>query len=299
VVIIGAGPAGLTAGMYAARQGLRTAIVAGEVGGQALWAGEIENYLGWRLVTGKELVHHFREHVRQFGVDCYEGRLVNAMVPQGDGYDLYTREGTVLSARAVIVATGRAPNRVAVPGERELVGRGVSYCATCDAAFFRDQDVAVVGFGDSAAHAALELESLGARVTLLTPSALKAADALLEKVAASSSIDLRVGWIVTEVLGDTRVTGLKVKQRGSDDPETLAVTGVFVETGAIPVAEFTGGILEQNARGEIIVDNRGATSAPGIFAAGDVTDTPGKQIIIAAGEGARAAIAVAKELKRR
>lgn len=299
VVVIGAGPAGLTAGMYAARQGLRTAIVAAEVGGQALWAAEVENYLGWRLVTGVELVRHFREHVRQFGVHCFEGRLVNAIVPQDEGFEVYTREGTVLSARAVIVATGRSPNRLAVPGERELVGRGVSYCATCDAAFFKSADVAVVGPGESAAHAALELASLGARVTLVTLQPLKAPEPMLERVAASPDIALRVGWKVSEILGDKRVTGLRLGRSRSDEEETLSVSGVFIESGAIPVAEFTGGLVEQNARGEIVIDKRGATSVPGIFAAGDVTDTPGKQIIIAAGEGARAAMAVSRELKRR
>jgi thioredoxin reductase len=134
VVIIGAGPAGLTAGMYTSRQGLKPAIVAGEVGGQTLWAGEIENYPGWRLVTGKELIASFRDHVSQFGVECFEGRLVNAIVPVDDGYEVYTREGSTLPTRAIIIATGKAPNRLAVPGEQEFVGRGVSYCATCDAA---------------------------------------------------------------------------------------------------------------------------------------------------------------------
>jgi len=145
VVIIGAGPAGLTAGMYTSRQGLKTAIVAGEVGGQTLWAGEIENYPGWRLVTGKELIASFRDHVSQFGVECFEGRLVNAIVPVDDGYEVYTREGSTLPTRAIIIATGKAPNRLAVPGEQEFVGRGVSYCATCDAAFFKDADVACSG----------------------------------------------------------------------------------------------------------------------------------------------------------
>jgi alkyl hydroperoxide reductase subunit F len=298
VVVIGAGPAGLTAGMYASRQGLKTAIVGGEVGGQAAWAGEVENYLGWRLVTGTELVRNFRDHVAQFGVECLEGQLVNAIVPADGGYDVFTREGRQLPTRTIIIATGRAPNRLAVPGEQEFVGRGVSYCATCDAAFFKDADVAVVGRGESAADAALELAALGAHVTLISLQALRVPDAMLARVAADKRITVRTGVTVTEIAGDTRVTGVKTKAHKDGAEQTLAVSGVFIESGAIAASEYTGGLVETNARGEIVIDNRGATSAPGIYAAGDVTDTPGKQIIIAAGEGARAAIAVSRDMKR-
>lgn len=299
VVVIGAGPAGLTAGMYTSRQGLKTAIVGGEVGGQALWAGEVENYPGWRLVTGRELVRNFRDHVSQFGVECFEGQLVNAIVPDGDGYEVYTREGSVLTTRAIIICTGRALNRLAVPGEQEFIGRGVSYCATCDAAFFKDADVAVVGPGESAADAALELATLGARVRLITLQALKVPEAMMERVVASPNITLLTGFKVTGIVGDTRVTGVTVKNLKGGTEETIAVSGVFIESGAIAVSEYTAGLVEMNAKGEIVIDNRGATSAPGIYAAGDVTDTPGKQIIIAAGEGARAAMAVSRDLKRR
>jgi alkyl hydroperoxide reductase subunit F len=299
VVIIGAGPAGLTAGMYTSRQGLKTAIVGGEVGGQALWAGEIENYLGWRLVTGKELVKDFREHVSQFDVECFEGQLVNAIVPADDGYEVFTREGSTLATRAIIIATGKAPNRLAVPGEQEFVGRGVSYCATCDAAFFKDADVAVVGPGESAADAALELASLGARVSLITLRDLKIPDTMLEHVESQPDITLKVGFKVTEIVGDERVTGVKLKNPKEGIEEEFAVSGVFIESGSIAVSEYTAGLVEMNDKGEIVIDNRGATSAPLIYAAGDVTDTPGKQIIIAAGEGARAAMAVSRDLKRR
>ncbi|HAL30767.1 MAG TPA: thioredoxin-disulfide reductase, partial [Coriobacteriia bacterium] len=296
VVIIGAGPAGLTAGMYTSRQGLKTAIVGGEVGGQALWAGEIENYLGWRLVTGKELVKDFREHVSQFDVECFEGQLVNAIVPADDGYEVFTREGATLATRAIIIATGKAPNRLAVPGEQEFVGRGVSYCATCDAAFFKDADVAVVGPGESAADAALELASLGARVSLITLRDLKIPDTMLEHVESQPDITLKVGFKVIEIVGDERVTGVKLKSPKEGIEEDLAVSGVFIESGSIAVSEYTAGLVDMNDKGEIVIDNRGATSAPMIYAAGDVTDTPGKQIIIAAGEGARAAMAVSRDL---
>lgn len=299
IIVIGAGPAGLTAGMYTTRQGLTTAIVAGEIGGQAAWAGEIENYLGWRLVSGPELVRSFREHVSEFDLTCLEGQLANAIVPaDGGGFDVFTREGTSLHGRAVIIATGRAPNRLAVPGETELIGRGVSYCATCDAAFFRGQPVAVVGSTESALDAALVLAGLDAAVTVVATGSVKAHDAILQRVAASSAITIERGRAVTAIEGETRVTGLTVRDTATGAEETLAVSGVFIETGSIPVSEFTGGLVEMNDRGEIVVDRRCATSTPGIYAAGDVTDGLGKQIIIAAGEGARAAIAAARDLKR-
>jgi len=299
LIVVGAGPAGLTAGMYAARQGLTTAIVGAEVGGQAAWASEVENYLGWRLVTGSELVTSFREHVSQFDIECLEGQLVNAIVPAEDGFEVFTREGTQLVARAVIIATGRTPNGLSVPGETELIGRGVSYCATCDGSFFRGIPVAVVGSTESACDAALELAALDATVTIVTATALKAHEAVLEKVAAEPRITVRTGLKPTAVIGDDRVTGLAVRDATSAAEETLVVSGVFIETGSIPVSEFTGGLVEVNERGEIVVDRHCRTSTPGIYAAGDVTDGLGKQIIIAAGEGARAAIAASRDLKRR
>ncbi|MBN2248024.1 MAG: FAD-dependent oxidoreductase [Coriobacteriia bacterium] len=299
LIVVGAGPAGLTAGMYAVRQGLTTAIVGAEVGGQAAWASEVENYLGWRLVTGSELVTSFREHVAQFDIECLEGQLVNAIVPAGDGFEVFTREGAHLAARAIIVATGRTPNRLAVPGETEFIGRGVSYCATCDGAFFRGMPVAVVGSTESACDAALELAALEATVTVVSASALKAHESVLEKVAAEPRITVRTGLKPTAVIGDDRVTGLAVRDATSGAEETLAVSGVFIETGSIPVSEFTGGLVEVTEHGEIVVDRHCRTSTPGIYAAGDVTDGLGKQIIIAAGEGARAAIAASRDLKRR
>jgi alkyl hydroperoxide reductase subunit F len=300
IVVIGAGPAGLTAGMYCARQGFATVVVGGEIGGQAGWAGKIENYLGWQAITGPELVTAFREHVAAFDVECLEGHLVNALVARDDeGFDVYTREGGALAARAVIIATGKAPNRLSVPGETELIGRGVSYCATCDAAFFVDSDVAVVGPGEAAADAALQLARLGARPTVLSERELKIPGPLRAALSAERSITLRAGAKVVRIEGEDAVTGVTVRDLSTKVEETLPVKGVFIETGAIAAADFTAGLVETNERGEIVVDRRCATSLPGVYAAGDVTDGLGKQVIIAAGEGARAAVAAGQDLKRR
>lgn len=299
VVIIGAGPAGLTAGMYAARQGLKTAIVAGEVGGQAMWAKEVENYIGWKLVTGKELIASFREHVSQFGVDCYEGQLVNAIIPSEEGFDLFTREGSALKAQAIIIAAGRAPNRLSVPGEQEFLGRGVSYCATCDGAFFKGKPVVVVGANESAADAALELATLGAKVTLIAAGAMKIPDTLLARINEHEQVEFLNGLRVKEILGSEHVDAIRVLNTQEKNEYDIPTEAVFIETGAIAASEFTGGQIEMNDKGEIVTDKDASTNIEGIFAAGDVTDTPAKQIIVAAGEGAKAAMSVSRYLKRK
>ena len=309
IVIVGGGPAGMAAAIYAARQGLSTAMVAGQVGGLALWAEHVENFIGWQLVSGPELVARFREHVERFDVDTFEGRLVNAIVPQRSGeedrFDVFTREGDRFSGRALIIASGKAPNRLAVPGEAELLGRGVSYCATCDGPFFRDKAVAVVGSGESAADGALQLRALGCRVTLIAGASPKVPDAVKEKLASDPDLAVVEHATVTRILGTDRVTGVEYETLPAEpDGEpgatvVLEVEGVFIETGAIAAADFTAGLVDMDDSGQIIVDKRMATSRPGVYAAGDITDMFGNQIIIAAGQGAEAAMAAGRDLKRR
>lgn len=299
LVVVGAGPAGLTAGMYGARQGLKVAIVTGEVGGQAAWASEIENYLGWRLVSGTELVQNFRDHVSQFGVICFEGELINGLIPTEEGFDLFTREGTALKAKAIVLATGRTPNRLSVPGEQEFIGRGVSYCATCDGAFFRSKSVAVVGSVESAADAALALATLGAQVHMILNGPVRIPQVLMSQLKDNKQVLLYEKAKVQEILGDESVTGIRITHSDTKDDQDIPVAGVFIETGSIAASEFTGGLIEMNAKGEIITGKDGATNVKGIYAAGDVTDNPGKQIIIAAGSGALAAMSVSRYLKRK
>ena len=181
VVVVGGGPAGLAAAIYTARQGLSTAIIAGELGGQAQWASHVENYLGFELIAGSELADRFRAHARGFDIDTFEGRYADAVIPSDGSFEVHSREGLQLRGRTVIIASGRAPVRLSVPGEKELVGRGVSYCAYCDAAFFRGRPVAVVGPGESAAEAALQLAALDASVILVSEQELRAPQALLEE----------------------------------------------------------------------------------------------------------------------
>lgn len=298
IVIIGAGPAGLTAGMYAARQGLATAIVAGSVGGQMLWAHRVENMIGWQPISGTELLEHFRDHVSRFNVTCHEGNLVNAIIPADDGFEVFSREGLALKSRSVIIASGKAPSRLSIPGEAELTGRGVSYCATCDAAFFTGRPVAVIGPGESAADAALQLRTLGSgQVTLVSQRPVVAPQGVLDKIDADPLIETLTGVKPVRIEGSEKVESLIVS--GPDGERALSVEGVFIEAGSISADEFALGLVEVNDKGEIVIDKAGATSTPGIYAAGDVTDEFGKQIITAAGQGARAAMAAARDLKRR
>ena len=297
VVIIGGGPAGLAAAIYTARQGLSTAIMAGELGGQAQWASRVENYLGFELISGSDLATRFRAHVASFDIDTFAGQHANALVRAEGGFDVFSREGLRLSGRTVIIASGRAPKRLAVPGERELLGRGVSYCATCDAAFFRGRPVAVVGPGESAAEAALQLSALDAQVVLVSERELRAPQSLLSKLAGDTRVELRPGWRVTNILGEQQVTAIMLQDDAGQETRQ-PVDAVFIETGSIPAEEFTGGLVQVNASREIEVDRTLMTSCPGVFAAGDVTDELGKQIIIAAGDGARAGVAAARWLQR-
>lgn len=296
-VIIGAGPAGLTAAMYCGRQGLSAAVVTASVGGQAMWAHSVENFIGWELVSGPDLIERFHEHARQFACVCYEHNTVNAIVRDTDGFDVFTREGLTLHAKAIIIATGKAPNRLAIPGETELVGRGVSYCATCDAAFFVGKPVVVIGPDESAADAALQLADLGSPVTLVNRRPVVAPAPVLSKVDAHERITTRFGAKPLAIVGESAVTGLRVEEAGSE--ETIPCDAVFIELGAIAADEYAMGLVEVNDKGEIVVDKNQGTSTVGVYAAGDVTDLFGKQIITAAGQGARAAMAVARDLKRR
>ena len=296
VVVIGGGPAGSAAAVYTARHGLSTAVVAGELGGQIRWAGKVGNYLGKGLVAGDELARSFREHVEAFAIDTFPGREVDALVPGDGSFDVYTKEGLTLTARAVVIATGRAPARLAVPGEKELLGRGVSYCATCDAAFFRGRPAAVVGPGETAAGAALQLAALEAHVVLVNDKPLRADEHLLAKLAESPFVDQRIGARVTAIVGDEQVSAVVIKDMAGE--ETIPVDAVFIEVGSTAPAQFTGGLVRTNEAGEIEVDRTLMTSQPGVFAAGDVTDQLGKQAIIAAGDGARAGVAVARWLQR-
>jgi alkyl hydroperoxide reductase subunit F len=289
IIIIGAGPAGLSAGVYAARKMLDTLVVSSNIGGQATWSWEVENYLGYQLITGVELVERFRDHLENFKVELREGRVASTLVKRDDTFVLNTDKDGEVVGRAVIVASGKVPRKLDVPGEDEYRGRGVAYCATCDGPLFRGKRVAVIGGGNSALDAALQLAQIAERVYIVTnESCLEGDEIRREGVLASQAVEVLVSSEVNAILGETFVNRLDVVQDG--DERSLEVGGVFIEIGSIPSVGFLPAEIELNELGEIVIDSNNRTNLPGVFAAGDVTNVLEKQIIIAAGEGAKAAL---------
>jgi alkyl hydroperoxide reductase subunit F len=297
-LVLGLGPAGIAAALYLARKGLATGVIAQDLGGQVAWTAGIENYPGYPLVDGAALVARMREQLAVLPLDLGLGVQVGAVARRDAGFAVGAAGGEY-AARALIVATGARPRLLGVPGEQRLIGRGVATCATCDAPLYRGKPVAVVGGGNSGLVAALDLARAGARVLLVQDRDRLTGDAVLERlVRAEPRIDVRLGAAVTEVLGERRVAGVRVRAAAGGAETELAVDGVFVEIGLDPNSEPVRGLAPLNGRGEIEVDCACRTSVAGLFAAGDVTSVPFKQIVIAAGEGAKAALSAADYLLR-
>jgi alkyl hydroperoxide reductase subunit F len=298
-LVLGAGPAGICAAIYLVRKGLATGVVAGGLGGQVAWTADIENYLGYRRVDGATLVQRFREQLAELPPDLLLDREAST-VERREGRFVVRAGGLDYAGRALVVATGKRPRLLGVPGEQRLLGRGVATCAICDAPLFRGKAVAVVGGGNTGLEAALDLAKLGAhRVLLLEQLEHLTGDEVYQRrVRAAERVEVRLGASVSGILGEERVRGVRVRNAATGAEEELAVDGVFVEIGLIPNSEPLAGLAPLNARGEIEVDGACRTAVPGLFAAGDVTSVPYKQIVIAAGEGAKAALSAADYLAR-
>lgn len=298
IIVIGAGPAGLTAGIYASRKKLKTLVVSKDLGGQAAISGDIENYLGYSVISGPELTQKFREHVQNFpDLEIKEGLEVVDLRTHGAGcFDVKTSDGQIFHARCLIIATGKRPRLLGIKGEKEFLGRGVATCAVCDAPLFKDKIVAVVGGGNSALDAILTLTKFASKVysVNLNPE-LKGDETLKQNVLNLGNVEIISNTETTRVLGDKLVTGFEIKDKSTLQTRTLEVQGVFVEIGYIPNVDFDK-VTAKNEGGEIIVNKDLKTSLSGVFAAGDVNDLWGEQIIIAAGEGAKAAMRAAEYL---
>jgi len=293
LIIIGAGPAGITASVYAARKQMNFLVISKDVGGQTAWSGDIENYTGYQFITGPDLTAKFQEHMRKYGVGLKEGEGVTGIKKKGNLILVKTDKDTY-ETKTAIVASGKRSRELGVPGEKEFKNRGLTYCATCDGPLFGGKDVAVIGGGNSGLDACLQLIRIANKVYLINVTAELTGDPIMqEKVKTSDKVTVMNNTQVTAVLGDKLVSGIKVKTAGRE--ETISVQGVFVEIGLIPNVEFAGD-LDKNEFGEIKVDSYNRTNSPGIFAAGDVTDVPEKQIIIAAGEGSKATLSAFRYL---
>ena len=303
VLIIGGGPAGAAAAVYAARKGIRTGIVAERFGGQTMDTLAIENFISVLETEGPKFAAALEAHVRHYGVDVITLQRVAKVdaAPQPGGYATVTLEnGAVLKGRTVILATGARWRNMNVPGEAEYRTKGVAYCPHCDGPLFKGKDVAVIGGGNSGVEAAIDLAGVVRSVTLLEfADQLKADQVLVDKLKSLPNVSIHVNAQTTAVLGDgQKMTGLAWKDRVTGEEHAPALAGVFVQIGLVPNTEFLKGTVELSRFGEIIVDAKGHTSVPGIFAAGDATTVPYKQIIIATGEGAKAALSAFDHLIR-
>ncbi len=301
VIIIGAGPAGIAAAIYAVRKSLTVLVLTKIVGGQAANSTEVENYPGFTMIAGKDLAQQFRMELLNFennGLWLKEGVEVINLSGADPDFTVETSDGQKYHGKTVLIASGRIPKKLGVPGEKELFGKGVAACATCDAPFYKDKDVAVVGGGNSGLDAAFALQKVARSVSIINiGEQLQGDSILLKNVTTSPKVKVLNNHQTLEILGDQAVGGIKIKDSKTNQEQVIPVSGVFVEIGWTPSTGFDK-LTNKNEKGEIEVDEYGATSIPGIFAAGDVNDIWGEQIVIAAGEGAKAALKVAEYLSK-
>ncbi|GLX80092.1 alkyl hydroperoxide reductase subunit F [Thalassotalea insulae] len=302
-LVVGGGPAGASAAIYGARKGIKTGLVADRFGGQVQDTMAIENFISVKATEGPKLVASLEEHVKDYDVDVMNGQRVKKIIEAQSAGDLITIElesGASLQSRSVLLATGARWREINVPGEQEYRGKGVAYCPHCDGPLFKGKSVAVIGGGNSGIEAAIDLAGIVEHVTVLEfDSSLRADAVLQEKAKTMANIEIITNAQTTEILGNgKRVTAIKYTCRKTNTEHQLTLAGVFVQIGLVPNSQFLHGDLELTSHGEIITQSNGQTSMSGVFAAGDVTDSPYKQIIIAMGSGATSALGAFDHLIR-
>jgi len=301
VLVVGGGPAGASAAIYAARKGIRTGVVAERFGGQVSDTVGIENFISVPYTEGPKLVAHLEEHVKQYDVDVMKAQKAVGLRKTESGLtEVELANGAVLASKSVILATGARWREMNVPGEQEYKAKGVCFCPHCDGPLFKGKKVAVIGGGNSGIEAAIDLAGIVEHVTVLEFSDTLRADAVLVKKAQNTAnINIIKMAMTTEVLGDgNKVIGLKYKDRATDETHVVDVAGIFVQIGLVPNTEFLKETVGLTARGEIVIDGHGQTNVPGVFAAGDCTNVAYKQIIISMGAGATAALGAFDHLIR-
>ena len=300
VLIVGGGPAGAAAAIYAARKGIRTGVVAERFGGQVADTMGIENLISVPETEGPKLVAAMENHVGHYDVDVMKLQRADGISSDGELVSVALASGATLKSKTVIVATGARWRQMNVPGEDQYRNKGVAYCPHCDGPLFKGKRVAVIGGGNSGVEAAIDLAGIVSQVTLIEFDSQLRADAVLQrKLNSLPNVRVITSAQTTEVTGDgAKVNGLVYKDRGTGELHTIALEGIFVQIGLLPNSDFLKGAVDLSPRGEVVVDARGATTMPGVFAAGDVTTTPYKQIIIAMGEGSKAALSAFDHLIR-
>ena len=298
MIVVGAGPAGLNAALYAKRKGMLVGIVGRKVGGQVIDTTSVENYLGFEFTTGSDLILEFNKHVATLNVPILRDADILSVTKEGSSFKLALSTGETLNALTVILATGSKPRHLGVTGEDNFLGKGVAYCAICDGPLFEGLDVVVAGGGNSAIEAAIDLAKIVNTVTVVHRSSLRADQIVIDKLHTFKNVTVLLETEILEVKGQGLMSGIEIKDKKSGQARFLEANGLFVEIGYLPNSEFVKDTVALNNRGEIIINALNETSVPGIFAAGDVTDVPYKQIIISAAEGAKAALTANDYLNR-
>ncbi len=290
VIIIGGGPAGLSAAIYAVRKVLKTLLVSKDIGGQVTWTYDVDNYLGFSQIETADLISKFEEHVQKYGAERLVGVEVKALELTGKIKKVITGDGKTYLAKTIIIATGKRPRSLGVPGEKEFIGMGVTYCSTCDAPLFADLDVAVAGGGNSALEAVIDLIKVASKVYMVSLTPLTGDQILQDKVVSSPKVEVFTEHEILRIVGDSAVEGLEIKSLRTGEAKRFSVAGIIIEIGLLPNSGLVVDTIETNRVGEIVIDSRCGTGVSGVFACGDVTDVPFKQVIVAAGEGAKAAL---------
>lgn len=298
LIIVGAGPAGLNAAIYAKRKGLEVGIVTEDIGGQLHNTSIVDNYLGYTNIEGKDLAKEFNNHAKVLDIPILQGIRVKNIDKVNSLFEVKLSDGKELKTRTLLLTTGGAPRKLQVKGEDVFANKGVSYCTTCDAPFFKDKHVVVAGGGNSAAEAVLDLVPWASKITVVHRSLWRADQILLDKLKNIDKLTVHLNTQILEVIGDFNMKGLKVLDKVKQETYQIDSDGLFIEIGTIPNSYLVKDLVKLNERQEIIVDKNQMTSLEGLYAAGDVTDNQEKQIIISASEGAIASLAITKYLNK-
>ncbi len=298
-IIIGAGPAGMTAAIYAARREMKTLVIGKEVGGQLIWASEIENYPGFKKIDNYELISKMQEQVMNLGVDI-KMKEVKKIEKKEDGDFILHTDKEKYKSKTIIIAMGLSPRRLAIPGEQELTGKGISYCANCDGPFYKGKEVVVVGGGNSALDAAEVLSKIASRVYLVhRREEFRAFEALVEEVESKKNIELVLNSEIKEIVGKEKVEKVTISNSKTKEEKEIIIEGVFIEVGRIAHTDLVANLVERDESGQIKVDKKQMTKTPGLFAGGDVVSGEFKQITIASGEATIAALAAYQYIQQK
>ena len=297
-IALGLGPAGLNAGLYAGRKGLKTLVVGHDFGGQLKNTTEVDNYLGFSNVDAPTLISSFREHLSALNIPLLTEVMVTKITKEDKLFNIFLNNGEVLRSKTLLYALGGNPRKLDVPGEETFAGRGVSYCVTCDGPFYKNKDVIVLGGGNSAVDAAKDLARIARSVTVVQRSILRADQKSIDSLVSLPNVSVHLETQIKEFVGDDKLTGIRVLDKISETERIITADAAFIEIGNIPNTKLLENLVTLNSSGEVVVDSKQETSLQALYAAGDITSGSHRQIIIAAADGAKAAIEAAIYLNK-